>query len=602
MCLGERMWFAHLAESPVPAALNVSECKRTTLDAVVAATEAGDLEVQPELTAVRSQLGEVETVAAGDELIAEAKAEREAARKLQEDANHLARVWSASTLVVGGSKAKGRWHEEAAALQPRAVVREAGSRACRSACRVQWLAACEPRSSETRRADAAITDTVDCPGSWPHRTGSPTVVSIRVMSSSLRRIFAPRRRRPPRYWTSLLCPAGRPSSQHETAQTGDDTMVIFEGAEMALPLPARPTKCFAPNEFYSGSRPSRGSRTVSLKQIARAIERESRRQHQAAVRHQRDVAKEFREAQKRQAVAEKEFTKVTAAADVASFNAYLSALESFHHHAIAPIDWSHAVAAQPPNPPLRNDARQKEAQAAIDRYEPGWVDRTFGGAKRQTAKLGADLLLAQQMDADGYQQVHQQYLQAHAEWEQNRGLAQRILAGDTSGFEEVLSAWNPPSVLEPFSISAELLHVDTTLAEYGGGVDFDASVPSEELKLTAAGNPSRKNMALGKRWALCQDQICSAALRLAADTFALLPVQRVIVNLGGRSLNTATGHWESTTWLAAHLTREALSRINLRTLDPSDSMENFQVRMKFRKTKGFAAVEPITADDQWVTT
>ena len=108
MCLGERMWFAHLAESPVPAALSVSECKRTTLDAVVAATEAGDLEeVQSELTAVRSQLGEVETVAAGDELIAEAKAEREAARKLQEDADHLARVWSASTLVVGGVEGEG---------------------------------------------------------------------------------------------------------------------------------------------------------------------------------------------------------------------------------------------------------------------------------------------------------------------------------------------------------------------------------------------------------------------------------------------------------------------------------------------------------------
>ncbi len=354
--------------------------------------------------------------------------------------------------------------------------------------------------------------------------------------------------------------------------------------------------------FRSGAPRDRGRPIVSLRQIARAIERESRRQHQAAVRHQREVAKQFREAQKRQAIAEKEHAKAVAAADVAAFNDYLSALVSLHHQAVSPIDWQHAAASQPPAPPQPTNGRERAASASLDQYQPGWVERTFGGAKRRRGQLEEDLQRAKEQDAADYQMAHQQYLQAHKDWEHNRGLAHRILGGDVSSFGELLSAWNPPNALEPFSISAEIRRVDANLAEYQGGVDFDASVPSEELKLTAAGNPSRKKMALGKRWALCQDQICSAALRLAADTFALLPIERVIVNLGGRSLNTATGHWETTTWLAAHITRDALSRVNLRAIDPSDSMENFQVRMKFRKTKGFAPVEPITADDQWVTT
>lgn len=100
-----------------------------SLEAVVAATEAGNLEeAQAELTAVRSVLGEVEGIAAGDELIAEAQAEREAARKVQEDADHLARVTSATSLALGVSKAKGSWHDEAVALEARAVLRETGSR------------------------------------------------------------------------------------------------------------------------------------------------------------------------------------------------------------------------------------------------------------------------------------------------------------------------------------------------------------------------------------------------------------------------------------------------------------------------------------------
>lgn len=341
---------------------------------------------------------------------------------------------------------------------------------------------------------------------------------------------------------------------------------------------------------------------MTIQQSVRAAERLARQQYQAAVRHQRYVAQQFREAQKRQAAAVKHFEKEAAAHDVAAFEAYLASLVSIHREGLTPVDWTAVARSRPPAAPQPTRAREISARAALDQYAPGWIDRTFGGAKRRVSQLEEDLQRALEQDAQDFHAAHQQYLQAHAAWEKNRRDAERVLAGDPAAYGGVLAAWNPPSVLEPYSISARLVSVDGNVAEYGGSADFDASVPTEEIKLTKAGNLSRKQMAVGKRWDLCQDLLCSATLRLAVDTFALVPVSRVIINLGGRSLNSATGHWEETCWLAAHITRRDLFGINLHGIDPSDSMANFQVRMKFRKTKGFAPVDPITRDDQWVTT
>jgi hypothetical protein len=69
-----------------------------------------------------------------------------------------------------------------------------------------------------------------------------------------------------------------------------------------------------------------------------------------------------------------------------------------------------------------------------------------------------------------------------------------------------------------------------------------------------------------------------------------------------RKTNSSTGHPELLTFLAVHFTRRAVANINLANIDPSDSMKNFQHRMKFKKTTGFENVEPVTTEEHWVTT
>ena len=58
-------------------------------------------------------------------------------------------------------------------------------------------------------------------------------------------------------------------------------------------------------------------------------------------------------------------------------------------------------------------------------------------------------------------------------------------------------------------------------------------------------------------------------------------------------VNTQTGHLEDQVVVSAIVPRETLKSINLKNIDPSDALNNFIHNIKFRKTKGFDAVEKI---------
>jgi hypothetical protein len=100
-------------------------------------------------------------------------------------------------------------------------------------------------------------------------------------------------------------------------------------------------------------------------------------------------------------------------------------------------------------------------------------------------------------------------------------------------------------------------------------------------------------MPQGQFSELYQDYICGCVLRVANETFALLPFETVIVTAVGDVLNTQSGHVEVKPLLSVVIPRGTLEKLNLDGIDPSDSMRNFVCRMDFKKTKGFMAVDRI---------
>jgi len=144
-------------------------------------------------------------------------------------------------------------------------------------------------------------------------------------------------------------------------------------------------------------------------------------------------------------------------------------------------------------------------------------------------------------------------------------LSQRILAGDIDAYFEVIAEMNP----------------------------LDDIVPTYSLSLTKTGKLSKKDLTKTAYYELVQDYVCSCALRIARDMFALLPLEIVVVHAVDRIINSQTGHQEDATILSIVFERKVLNSLNFDNLDPSDALNNFRHNMKFLKTAGFKTVSRI---------
>ncbi len=78
--------------------------------------------------------------------------------------------------------------------------------------------------------------------------------------------------------------------------------------------------------------------------------------------------------------------------------------------------------------------------------------------------------------------------------------------------------------------------------------------------------------------------------------YALLPIERVLINAKDNLLNPKTGHVEEQIILSVMVMRKTFEALNLNNIDPSDAMKNFVHNMKFKKTTGFDVIEALKFD------
>jgi hypothetical protein len=209
---------------------------------------------------------------------------------------------------------------------------------------------------------------------------------------------------------------------------------------------------------------------------------------------------------------------------------------------------------------------------------------------------------AQHADAQAFavaQAEHAQQMEQFA-WEQR--MANGIIGGDVAAYRAAIDHLAPFGELLDSGMNVGIETLRPDVGVFRCIVADDSVIPRDEKKLTAAGKLSVKPLAAGTYWATYQDFVCGCALRVAREVVALLPLQRVIVNVAVHGIDTSTGHHALLTILAISVPRETVGHLRYHSLDPSDALANFTHRMKFKKSTGFEIVEPITADESFVTT
>ena len=149
------------------------------------------------------------------------------------------------------------------------------------------------------------------------------------------------------------------------------------------------------------------------------------------------------------------------------------------------------------------------------------------------------------------------------------------------------------------------------LLEYGSGfevgtddpqimqIEFQVKsadiVPTQYPDMKANGELVMKDFTKSAYYELVQDYVSSTMLRVARDTFALLPVKQVLIHAVDKILNPATGNDEEVTIASVKIKRDALATLNFERIDPSDCLESFESNIKFKKTTGYAPVDRVLA-------
>lgn len=142
-------------------------------------------------------------------------------------------------------------------------------------------------------------------------------------------------------------------------------------------------------------------------------------------------------------------------------------------------------------------------------------------------------------------------------WEYCHSVAARVLSGDIDTYFTVIQDINPLG----------------DLLEYGTSFEFGTDSPQ---KIEVEFQINQQNIAISKTTSEYQDYVCSIAIRIARDMFALLPVQNVIVHA-----------MDSVDILSVCFDKKTFSTLKFNFIDPSDTVNMFNSKMNFNETNGF---------------
>jgi len=271
--------------------------------------------------------------------------------------------------------------------------------------------------------------------------------------------------------------------------------------------------------------------------------------------------------------------------EVELFESYIHMLRTIHLDADEPLDWHGIFTTPPPFEPGMPGPNESQAIMEEATYKPSLWDRLFGRVNRRRAALQEQVARAREEDEAAYRS-----------WKQGHELAEKILSGDESAYLEAVK------MLEPF---ADLTELGSDFACYATekpsllAVEFrvhsDKIVPKEVKALTKTGKLSVSEMPVTRYHSLKQDYVCSTIFRIARDMFAILPITEVLVHATDYVMNEAVGRMEAVTIVSVRIDKKLLESLNLEAIDPSEAISLFEHRMNFLKTKGFRAVEKLSA-------
>ena len=267
---------------------------------------------------------------------------------------------------------------------------------------------------------------------------------------------------------------------------------------------------------------------------------------------------------------------------VDDYNELIDQIRSIHDECSEPVDWIALRDKPAPFNPMYPGPFEVEARQVLERAKPSLFGKLVPAAdKKRMQRLSDSVAEAREKDR-----------QMYSDWENLKKLAVQVLSGDIDSYFYVVSEMHPFEEILDFGSDFD---IGTDLPDIME-VEFHAKtskvVPNHVLSMTQTGKLSSKPMTKTMHFDIVQDYICSCALRIAREMFALLPINRVVIH----AMDTITdsgGNAFDDTVLSVLIERNQFEGINFDMIDASDTIESFKCNMNFKKTQGLKPVPRI---------
>jgi len=312
---------------------------------------------------------------------------------------------------------------------------------------------------------------------------------------------------------------------------------------------------------------------------------------------EREAKRKQRELERQQKEMERMQELERAAFEVEVYENYIEVLSSIHKECGENWDWNKIKSSNPPNEPQPLKTHEHEAKKELDNYSPSFFDKTFKRIEKKKSKLFKKLEEAKELDKAEYQKAYEEYKKNHEEWKTLNEMAGMICEGNIESYPKVIKYINPFEEISEYSSDIKLQVVNMNFIVADVKVREKNIIPTEVKSLLRSGKLSIKQMPKTKFNELYQDFVCGVALRIARELYALLPIEKTIINAVCNMLNTKTGHMEDMPILSVYFPKDTFKGLNFENIDPSDSLENFVHKMNFKKDQGFNPIEILNPSD-----
>lgn len=319
---------------------------------------------------------------------------------------------------------------------------------------------------------------------------------------------------------------------------------------------------------------------VTSRQVARGVVRTMRAMDRSAKQaERRRVA--FQKAVQREAM-------LDASAQAArEFDEIIEALTGAHRKPPSLVNWTSTASKSEAPVPERTSATEDAARRKAADYQPGWVTRVLKREARARQALEDAVAAARAAD----DQAHVARKREVEDHNASIRFARRVMALEPDAMVEALEQHSSLDDL-PFSVEGlDTLFMDGRVVAVVEGLDLE-DIPDQSVSLLKSGKASVKAIPIGRRHELHREAICSAAVRVALEYLAILPLEEIEVVMLADLLDRASGHILAQPVLYLRTTKQALKTVNLERAEAGALVERLGGHFEWTKRDGFRAINP----------